>query len=111
MSKKLVKPILQNCCLSILRKPIWCKTLGYSGQGPSIFQLFSSEDEPLLIWRNSFLVLDLGLDILDGVGRFNLQGNGLSSQCFDKDLHRLKKRIKINRGPRRIVVYYVVPYT
>merc|ERR1712001_582646 len=48
------------------------------GQGPSIFQLFSSENEPLLIWRNSFLVLDLGLDVFDGIRSLDLQGEGLS---------------------------------
>ena len=46
---------------------------------PSIFELFASEDQPLLIWRDSFLVLDLCLDILNGVTRLNLQGDGLSS--------------------------------
>jgi len=37
------------------------------GQSAAIFQLFTGEDQPLLIWGNSFLVLDLGLDILNGV--------------------------------------------
>merc|ERR1712213_269590 len=57
------------------------------GEGSSIFQLLSSKDQSLLIWRNSFLVLDLGLDILNGVRWFNLKGDGLASQCLDKDLH------------------------
>merc|ERR1712213_304558 len=56
------------------------------GEGSSIFQLLSSKDQSLLIWGNSFLVLDLGLDILNGVRWFNLEGDGLSSQCLDKDL-------------------------
>ena len=34
-----------------------------------------------------FLVLDLGLNIIDGVGRLNLEGDGLSSKSLDKDLH------------------------
>ena len=29
-------------------------------EGSSIFELLSSEDEPLLIWRNTFFILDLG---------------------------------------------------
>merc|ERR1711868_237543 len=57
------------------------------GEGSSIFQLLSSEDQSLLIWWDSFLVLDLGLYILNGVRWFNLEGDGLSSQCLDKDLH------------------------
>merc|ERR550519_1417309 len=57
------------------------------GQGPSIFQLFPGKDQPLLVWGDSLLVLDLGLDILNGVGRFHLQGDRLSSECLDKDLH------------------------
>ena len=60
------------------------------GQGPSIFQLLSSKDQTLLIGRDPFLVLDLGLHVLDGVGGFNLKGDGLTSQCLHEDLHRLK---------------------
>merc|ERR1711868_227587 len=57
------------------------------GEGSSIFQLLSSKDQSLLIWGNSFLVLDLGLDILNGVRWFNLKGDGLTSQGLDEDLH------------------------
>merc|ERR1712018_806490 len=53
----------------------------------SVLELLSSKDQSLLIWRNSFLVLDLGLDILNGVRWFNLKGDGLASQCLDEDLH------------------------
>merc|ERR1712142_931091 len=56
-------------------------------EGSSIFQLLSSKDQPLLVWGNSFLVLDLGLDIFNGVRGFNLEGDGLSSQSLDEDLH------------------------
>merc|ERR1712033_43784 len=56
-------------------------------EGSSIFQLLSSKDQSLLVWGNAFLVLDLGLHILNGVGRFNLKSNGLASQCLDEDLH------------------------
>merc|ERR1719334_1855657 len=52
-----------------------------------IFQLFSSKNQTLLVWRNSFLILDLGFNIVDGVTGFNLKGDGLTSQCFHKDLH------------------------
>jgi hypothetical protein len=37
------------------------------GEGSAVFELLSSEDESLLIGRDAFLVLDLGLDILNGV--------------------------------------------
>ena len=36
-------------------------------QGTAILELLAGEDQPLLIWRDSFLVLNLGLDVLDGV--------------------------------------------
>ena len=39
-----------------------------------------SRDLPLL-------VLDLGLDIINGVGGLNLEGDGLSSEGLDEDLH------------------------
>jgi len=57
------------------------------GQGASIFQLLASEDQPLLIWGDSFLILDLGLDILNGVAGLNLKGDGLACEGLNEDLH------------------------
>jgi streptomycin 6-kinase len=57
------------------------------GEGSSILELLSGEDESLLIGRNSFLVLDLGLDVLDGVGWLDVEGDGLSGESLDEDLH------------------------
>ena len=56
-------------------------------QSAAIFQLLPCEDESLLVWRNPFLVLDLGLDVLDGVACFDFQGDGLASECLHEDLH------------------------
>ena len=53
----------------------------------SFEELITSEDQPLLIRRDSLLVLDLGLDILDGVRWLHLQGDGLPGQRLDEDLH------------------------
>merc|ERR1712117_792188 len=53
----------------------------------SILKLLSSKDQPLLVWGNSLLVPDLGLDILNGVRWLNLKGDGLASEGLDKDLH------------------------
>ena len=49
--------------------------------------MLASEDEALLIGRNAFLVLDLGLDVFDGVTGLNIKGDGLASQGLDEDLH------------------------
>jgi len=56
-------------------------------KGSSVLQLFPSEDQSLLVRRDSFLVLDLGLHVLDGVARLHLQGDGLAGEGLDKDLH------------------------
>ena len=57
------------------------------GERASIFQLFAGKDEALLIRGDAFLVLNLGLDIVNGVTRLNIEGNRLSGQSLDKDLH------------------------
>jgi hypothetical protein len=57
------------------------------GKGSSVFKLFTCEDESLLIGRDTFLVLDLSLDILDGVWGLNVQGDGLTGEGLDEDLH------------------------
>lgn len=47
-------------------------------QSAAVFQLLPSENETLLIRRNAFLVLDLRLNIVDGIGRLYLEGDGLA---------------------------------
>merc|ERR1711936_1408371 len=60
-------------------------------EGASIFKLFASKDQPLLVWGNAFFILDFGLNILNGVRRFNLKGDGLARQGLDKNLHTSTK--------------------
>lgn len=49
-------------------------------KGPAVLELLSGEDQSLLVRGNTLLVLDLGLDIVDGVGGLNLEGDGLSGK-------------------------------
>jgi len=56
-------------------------------QSSPIFQLLSSEDESLLVRWNALLILDLGLDIIDGVRGLDLQGDRLACEGLDEDLH------------------------
>jgi len=56
-------------------------------ESSTILELFPGEDESLLIGGDSLLILNLLLNILDGVRGFDLKGDGLSSESFDEDLH------------------------
>jgi len=56
-------------------------------KSPVVLELLSSEDEPLLIGRNAFLVLNLLLHIFDLVCRIDIERNGLARKRLDKDLH------------------------
>jgi len=56
-------------------------------EGPAILKLLPREDETLLIRRDSLLVLDLRLYIVDGVGGLDLKGDGLARQSLNEDLH------------------------
>ena len=47
-------------------------------ESSSIFQLLSGEDQSLLVGWDSFLVLDLLLHVVDGIGGLDLKGNGLA---------------------------------
>jgi len=60
-------------------------------EGSTVLELLSSEDKSLLIWWDSLLVLDLGLNILDGVSWLNVKGDGLTSQGLDEELHTTSK--------------------
>jgi len=57
------------------------------GESATVFELLTSEDETLLIGWDTFLVLDLSLDVVDGVAGLNVESNGLASESLDEDLH------------------------
>merc|ERR1712187_168904 len=57
----------------------------------TILQLLACEDEALLIWRNSFLVLNFGLHIVNRVAGFHVQRDRLARQSLHKDLHATTK--------------------
>jgi hypothetical protein len=54
------------------------------GEGAAIFQLLAGKDQALLVRRDALLVLDLGLDVVDGIGGLNLEGDGLASDCREE---------------------------
>merc|ERR1712180_363177 len=56
-------------------------------QSPTVLQLFTSKDQPLLVWWDAFFVLDLGLHVFDGIGRLDLEGDGFTGQSLHEDLH------------------------
>ena len=56
-------------------------------ESATILKLLACEDQALLIGGNTFLVLDLGLHVLNGIGGLNIQSDGLTSEGLDEDLH------------------------
>jgi hypothetical protein len=56
-------------------------------EGATILKLLASKDQTLLVWGDTLLVLDLLLDVINGIGRLDLQGNGLAGEGLDEDLH------------------------
>lgn len=46
--------------------------------------MLSGKDQTLLVRGDSLLVLDLGLDIVDGVGALDLKGDGLARKGLDE---------------------------
>ena len=52
------------------------------GEGSAILELLTGEDESLLIWWDTFFVLDLGLDILDGVCWLDVEGDGFTCEAM-----------------------------
>jgi len=49
------------------------------GKGSSVFELFTGEDESLLVRRDSFFVLDLGFDVFNGVRWFDIKSDSFTS--------------------------------
>lgn len=49
------------------------------GKRATVLQLLAGEDQTLLVRRDTLLVLDLRLDVVDGIAGLNLKGDGLAS--------------------------------
>ena len=64
------------------------------GEGSAILELLTGEDETLLIRGDALLVLDLGLDVVDGVGRLDIEGDGLTREGLDENLHSCVRLFK-----------------
>ena len=56
-------------------------------EGATIFQLLATKLQNLYAGWNALFVLNLGLQILDGVAWIHFKSDGLASQCLEKDLH------------------------
>jgi len=56
-------------------------------ESAAILELLAGEDETLLIRGDTLLVLDLGLHVVDGVRGLNIEGNSLTREGLDEDLH------------------------
>jgi hypothetical protein len=57
------------------------------GQSATILKLLTSEDETLLIRGNTLLILNLRLDVVDGIRGLDFKRDSLSGQCLHEDLH------------------------
>ena len=56
-------------------------------ESSAIFELLSGKDQTLLIGRDALLVLDLGLNVLDGVAGLDFECDCLAGEGLDEDLH------------------------
>jgi hypothetical protein len=61
----------------------------FEPEGAAVLQLLAGEDQALLIRGDALLVLNLLLNVVDGVGRLHLQGDGLASQSLDENLWKV----------------------
>ena len=61
-------------------------------QGAAAFELLPCEDETLPVRRDLLLVLNSGLDIVDGVRGLDFESDGVSGESRNEDLHGLSQR-------------------
>ena len=65
----------------------------------AILELLSSKDETLLIGWDTFLVLNLSFDVVDGVRWFDIEGDCLTGERLDENLFvcKIGKRIQLGK--------------
>jgi hypothetical protein len=64
-------------------------------ESTAILKLLAGKDQTLLVWWNALLVLDLALNIVDGVARLHLEGDSLAREGFDE---AVQSRISLCKG-------------
>lgn len=52
-------------------------------ESATVLELLASKDQALLVRRDALLVLNLALDVVDGIRGLNLEGDGLAGNCED----------------------------
>ena len=52
-------------------------------ESATILKLLAGENQALLVRGNTLLVLDFGLNIIDGIRGFDFKGDGLAGEGFD----------------------------
>ena len=57
-------------------------------EGAAVFELLAGEDQALLVGRDAFLVLDLGLDVVDGIAGLHLKGDSLAREGLHEAVAR-----------------------
>ena len=62
------------------------------GESSAVLKLLSSENESLLVGRDALLVLDLSLDVVDGVGGLDLESDGLAGQAERRAMNGQHRR-------------------
>ena len=55
---------------------------------PAILELLAGEDEPLLVRRDALPVLDLLLNVFNGIAWLDIDRDRLTCQGLDEELHR-----------------------
>ena len=55
-------------------------------EGTPVLELLSSKDQTLLVGGDALLVLNLRLHVVDSVGRFHVEGDGLAGKGLNKNL-------------------------
>ena len=61
------------------------------GQRAVVLQLLAGEDDAHVLAWDALLLLDLGLQVVDGVRGLDIQGDGLAVESLHEELHAATK--------------------
>ena len=61
------------------------------GDRATVLKLLASEDDAHVLDWDALLLLDLGLQVVDGVRAPDIEGDGLVVECLHEELHATTK--------------------
>jgi len=63
------------------------------GEGSAVLELLTSEDKSLLIWWDTFFILNFSLNVFNAISWLDIKGNSFTCEGLNENLHVVEEML------------------